>query len=175
MRPQCDLPADYANAAAVTENNLKVTFATDKRVYRPGDVVRFYLIVQNLGPETVYFNWGADPQDGIFVLDDSCESIDQGDCLANSPFSHPYIWYFFSAGTTLDPDECRIWERTWTTTGLPTPGGNYKVLGGMFEPRSYRPWGWFRVPTSPVRLELTIDGRVPTENATWSRIKALYS
>ena len=175
LNAQCELSADYANDAVVIENDLKVTLATTNRVYRPGDVVRFCLIVQNLGPETVHINWGTDPQDGIFVLDSSCESIDQGDCLLNSPFIHPQVWYFFSTGTTLDPGECRIWEHTWTTTGLPTPGGNYVVLGGMYEPRSQRPWGEFHVPTTPVRLELTIDGRVPTENATWSRIKALYS
>ena len=172
---QCDLPADYSNFAIVTEGDLQVTFATDKRTYRPGDVVRFHLIVQNLGTATFYINWGTDPQDGIFVMADSCEAVDQGDCFANSVFHHPFLVFFFSGGTRLDPDKCRISERTWNTASLSTPGGIFSVLGGMFEPYAGLTSGEFRVPTSGVRLQLTIDGRVPTEHTTWSRIKALYS
>jgi len=171
---QCELPAEFSNFAVVTEGDLEVTLATDRLTYTPGDIVSFYLIVHNLGTSVFSINWGIDPQDGIFVMPDTCTAVDQGDCFDNNVFYHPQVVYFYSPGTTLDPGECRIWEREWDTGTQSPDDGTYNVLGGMIEPCFCPTIGAFHVPTSGVLLQLTIGGTVPADETTWGGIKALY-
>ena len=170
---QCDLPTGFTNFDVAYENDLKITFATDKMSYATGETVQFYFIVQNLGTSIFSINWGSDPQDGIFVLPVSCTSLTQT-CFENSPFHHPEIVYYFSGGTTLDPGECRIWERSWDTSIYPATPATYNVLGGMWQPMYDDNVGLFHVPTTPILLTIAIDSSIPTEKSTWGQIKELY-
>ncbi len=170
---QCELPTGFANSAVVNEGDLNVTFATDKVVYAAGETVQFYFIVENVGASTFSINWNIDPQDAIFVMPLSCTSLNQT-CYDNAVFIHPPIVYFYSAGTTLAPGECRIWARAWDTAVIPAAAGTYNVLGGMFEPTFDPAIGIFHVPSAGILLNLTIEGTVPVEGGTWGKIKAIY-
>ena len=77
----CDIPPEFTNQTSVVLDTLSVGFATDKVVYSSSDTVQFYLVVTNTGTETFHLNWGADPQDGFFVMPDTCPSIDWPGCL----------------------------------------------------------------------------------------------
>ncbi|MDI6809053.1 MAG: hypothetical protein QME66_08755 [Candidatus Eisenbacteria bacterium] len=171
---QCELPAGFSNSAVVTEGDLEVTFATDRLTYAPGDIVSFCLIVHNLGTSVFSINWGIDPQDGIFVMPDTCTAVDQGRCFGGNVFHHPGIVYFYSAGTTLGPGECRAWERTWDTGIQSAEYGTYNVLGGMFEACFCQTVGTFHVLTGGVLLRRIIEGSVSAGESTWGKIKALY-
>jgi hypothetical protein len=170
---QCELPATFANFSVVNENDLKISFATDKTSYVLGETVQFYFIVENVGVSTFSINWGMDPQDCIIVLPLSCTSLTQ-DCYDDSPFHHPGFVYFYSSGTTLEPGECRIWARSWDTAERPATLATYNVLGGMFEPTFDGTIGTFHVPTVPILLNITIDDAVPAEGSTWGSIKELF-
>ena len=170
---QCELPANFSNFDVVYEGDLRVTFATDKPLYVPGETVQFYFIVENVGSTTFSINWGIDPQDGIFVMPLSCTSLNQA-CYEDAVFYHPGIVYFYSSGTTLDPGECRIWARSWDTNQIPAAPGTYNVLAGMCQPTYDANVVFFHVPTTGILLNLTIDGAVPTDGDTWGKVKALY-
>lgn len=172
----CDIPSSYANPVLVDEGTLRIRYATDKTVYAPTETIHFYLVVQNLGEAPFYINWGVDPQDGHYILRppyvtlDECCATDE-DRWANTLWYLPDFWYFFSQGTTLQPGECRVWQRTidlnWTENPVP---GTYRVLGGMFNAGVYE----FVVPQDGVALDIAIAIPVSTEPTTWGRVKALY-
>jgi len=173
----CDIPIGYANVVVVEEADMLISFATDKDIYGPYETALFYLVVENIGTETFYMNWNIDPQDGVFVLPDSCTSVNQTGCYAAAAFYHPTILYYYSAGTTLEPGECRIWTRTWdigTWGGGPPPVGNYRVLGGMFEADPVTPPGNFVLPAGGATLSIAIDYAIPTNASTWGQVKSMY-
>jgi len=172
---ECNMPSTYTNVAVVTEGDITVTFASDKASYNTGETVQFYLIVKNDGASQWYLNWLIDPQDGIFVMPPTCTSIEPvADCFENAVFVHPGIIYFYSAGTTLDPGKCRVWERQWDTNLFPTAPGMYHVLGGMFEQTLDATVGHFVMPTGGALLNVTIEGAVGAESASWGAVKTVY-
>lgn len=173
----CDVPAQYANVVTVEESNMSISFATDKALYGPLETVQFYLVVENIGTETFYMNWSIDPQNGIFVLPNSCLSVNQAGCYDAAAFYYPTIIYFFSAGTTLEPGECRVWTNSWDIAnwgGGPPPIGTYNVFGGMFQADVDTPPGNFVLPAEGVMLNLVIDYAIPANDGTWGQVKTLY-
>jgi hypothetical protein len=172
----CDIPDTYTNQVTVVENDLRVGFATDKASYIPSEVVQFYLVVENVGSQTFSINWGIDPQDGVFVLPTSCTALAYPGCFVDEAvYYQPTVIYYYSAGTTLEPGECRIWTHVWDPAVYGAhPAGTYNVLGGMYEAMPLSPPGAFRVPTGGVLLSLTIESAIPTKNRTWGEIKVLY-
>jgi hypothetical protein len=180
MAQTCDIPEGYTNQVIVVESDtLVVGFATDKEVYSNLDTVNFYLVVQNVGSDECFINWSMDPQNAVFVLPTSCDSVYAPDCYTGaSVFYYPTIIYFMSSGTRLQPGECRVWENTWDIDvwdeGAP-PDAIYNVFGGMFHPiYGMFPDEGFRVPRGGARLTITIDSTVPVEQGSWGRIKAMY-
>jgi hypothetical protein len=140
-------------------------------------VAEFYLVVENIGTETFSMNWGIDPQNGFFVMPDTCTSINQPGCYTAALYYYPTTIYFYSDGTTLEPGECRVWTETWDILnwgGGPPPLGNYNVLGGMFQADPYSPPGEFVLPVGGAPLTITIDWAIPANEATWGQVKTLY-
>jgi hypothetical protein len=176
----CDIPDGYANQVLVVESDtLLVGFATDQEVYSPFDTVNFYLVVQNIGSNEFYINWNIDPQNGIFVLPTSCDSVYTPDCYVSAAaFFFPEAVYFMSAGTRLQPGECRVWQNSWdiaTWGDGPPPDGTYNVFGGMFHPiYDIFPDEGFRVPRGGARLTIQIDSTIPVERGSWGQVKAMY-
>lgn len=172
---ECDLPSGYTNYATATEGDITVTFASDKTSYNVGETVHFYLIVKNNGASQWYLNWGVDPQDGIFALPPPCTSIAPiATCFDNAVFVHPGIVYYYSAGTTLDPGYCRVWQRDWDTNVFPADAGTYNVLGGLFETSLDANVGAFVVPSGGLLLNVTIESGVAAEARSWGAVKTLY-
>lgn len=174
----CDVPVTYANVAVVEEAGMLISFATDKDVYGPFETVQFYLVVKNIGTETFYMNWSIDPQNGIFVLPNQCNSVNQPGCYASAEFYHPTVLYYYSAGTTLEPGACRVWTNSWnvaTWGGGPPPVGSYNVLGGMFQADPVTPPGQFVLPTGGVKVTIAIDYAIPVGYGTWGHVKSMYN
>jgi hypothetical protein len=176
----CDIPLNFTNQVTIVESDMWIGFATDKHDYSFSDTVQFYLVVKNIGTELFYINWGIDPQDGLFVLPLGCTSVQQVGCFDHAAFYYPGILYYYSAGTTLNPGECRIWTEMWDIDRSQTPeSGTYTILGGMFEATpATEELGQFVVPVGGAQLTVTIGG-VATgvrdeTHSTWGMIKALY-
>lgn len=158
---------------------MLIGFATDLEVYPPFGYAQFYLVIENTGTETFYLNWGIDPQNGFFVLPDTCTSVNQPGCYDVKLYYYPTILYYYSDGTTLEPGECRVWTETWDILnwgGAPPPLGDYTVLGGMFEPDVTPPYGVgeFVLPVGGAPLTITIDWAIPVDEKTWGQVKTLY-
>jgi len=176
----CDIPEGFTNQVVVVESDtLVVGFATDRQVYSHADTVNFYLVVQNTGSDECYINWSIDPQNAVFVLPTSCDSVYTPDCYTSaSVFFYPQAVYFYSSGTTLQPGECRVWQNSWeiaTWGDGPPADGIYNVFGGMFYPiYGIFPDEGFRVPRGGAALTIEIDSTVPVEEGSWGRIKVLY-
>ena len=173
----CDVPITYTNVVTVQESDMLVSFAADKDVYGPFETVQFYLVVKNVGTETFYMNWDIDPQNGVFVLPDECDSVNQPGCYTAAAFYYPTVLYYYSAGTTLNPGECRIWTNSWdigTWGGGPPPVGNYNVLGGMFQADPLAPPGEFVLPVGGAVLNVAIDYAIPVSHSTWGHVKTMY-
>jgi hypothetical protein len=172
----CEIPASYLNQVVVDEGTLRIHYASDKVSYGPTEVVSLYLVVENIGQETFYLNWGVDPQDGHFILRPPYESF--ADCCsteeerwANTLAYHPETIYFFSIGTTLLPGECRTWQRSLNLAHTENPApGTYAVLGGMFQAFD----GPFVAPSGGATLHITLQAPLSTRVSTWGGVKALY-
>jgi hypothetical protein len=181
----CLTPPGYANHVVVEDGDLRIRYATDRFSYGPADNVSFHLVVENIGATTVSINWGIDPQDGHFILRPPFDSLEDccstdADLEANVLFYLPNVLYFFSAGTTLAPGQCRVWQRTidleWATNVVP---GTYAVLGGMLQlVASAIPGASYNMdfiaPSGGAKLTIDITGPVPTAATTWGRVKSLY-
>lgn len=181
----CEIPPTYTNQVVVEDGGLRVRYATDRSSYNPTDNVQFYLVVENIGATTFSINWGIDPQDGHFILRSPFESLEDccatdADIEANVLYYLPSTLFFFSAGTTLAPGQCRAWQRTidldWATDPAP---GTYAVLGGMLRltPSAVPGLSYdktFVAPLGGAKLHIEIAGPVPTATSTWGRVKALY-
>lgn len=176
LAQSCEIPESYANQVLVDDGTLRVRYATDKASYGLSEVVSLYLVVQNLGSTPFYENWGVDPQDGHLILRPPYESL--ADCCAtdeerwaNTVGYYPEIIYFFSMGTTLQPGECRVWQRSIDLSHAEDViAGTYAVLGGMF--RAFD--GPFVVPTDGAKLHITLQAPLATRVSTWGNVKALY-
>ncbi len=176
----CDIPDGYANRVLVVESDtLLVGFATEREVYSPLETVNFYLVVQNTGSAECFINWSIDPQNAIFVLPTSCDSVYTPDCYTSaSVFFYPEAVYFYSDGTRLQPGECRVWQNSWDIDVWgdgPPADGTYNVFGGMFHPiYDIFPDEGFRVPRGGARLTIQIDSSVPVVEKSWGEMKAFY-
>ena len=177
----CDIPPQFVNKVTVVLDTLSVGFATNKELYSPTETVEFYLVVKNIGTQTFHLNWGVDPQDGFFVLPDTCPLVDWPGCLDDPVFYFPQVIYFYSPGTTLAPGECRVWTESWDIpkeNPVPPPDGIYNAFGGMCKVSfTNRITAEYVVPADGAMLNLTIDSTVtgiPDHTGTWGRVKALY-
>jgi hypothetical protein len=177
----CDIPPQFANKVTVVLDTLSVSFATNKELYSSTETVQFYLVVTNIGEQTFHLNWGSDPQDGFFVLPDTCPGVDWPGCLDDPVFIFPQVIFYFSTGTTLEPGECRVWTESWDISvdnPVPPPDGTYNVFGGMCRV-SFSSWidAEYIVPADGVMLNLKIESTVtgvPDYTETWGRLKAIY-
>jgi hypothetical protein len=172
----CDIPPDITNYVYVVESDtLLVGFGTDRYVYSPFDTLYSYLVVQNLGSEQFYANWGCDPQTRIRVLGGVCDSLAQPGCSIVYP-GFPQFYFFVSKGTRLQSGECRVWRESWKMSCCsgPLSAGCYTVFGGMFNGCSTSlPYG-FLVPVGGAQVTIEISSSSPVMRTSWGRIKALY-
>jgi hypothetical protein len=168
---QCDIPAGFANTTSVYEGNFWIGFATDQSVYVPGDLVDFYLVVKNISATQQYFNFGVEPQVSFLVMPDTCESITHEWCIDDALYTYPPVVYYYSSGTTLEPDECRVW--THTSSAAPftesSIGHHFTVEGGLYDPYAGDFWG-----LGGLTLDVSVDTAIATEATSWGIVKARY-
>lgn len=185
----CTVPSSFFNQTSRTEAGVKYTFALDKSAYIFGsDEIHFYYIVENVGPDTLYFGWGADPQRAFVIYPDTCYALDQEGCMEAAILFDPLVTYLSSPGFTLLPGECKAFQRSWDQqpecAGVPYIGcapapGSYRVFSGLWKllpVALYWPGQW--VGPSDLSLEIVIEdtptGILPSNYKTWGRIKSLF-
>jgi len=174
----CSVPPGYMNNTSRTEGDLKFTFAMDEFVYSESDTIRFHYIVENIGQDTFYVNWGIDPMYAFFIYPDSCFTLDQPGCFDEAIYYYPQIVYYYSEGIHLLPGECKVFSESWDQSKNTdvTPGpGSYRVFGGLWKPDPGPSWpGSFQLQ-SELALEIVIEDPIETDVQSWGRIKSLHN
>jgi hypothetical protein len=174
----CDLPAGYLNQASHTEGGLSYKFAVDRLGYTMDDTIKFYYLVENVGPDTVTFEFPVLEQHAFRVYPDTCHEFCQEGCLEDAVYYEPFTLHYAGSWFTLLPGECRIFQSAWHIGTKTTPGpdpqtGVYRVFGGLYNVYQ-SPCGESGnlIEPSELTLEIVIAEPVSTEDATWGGIKS---
>jgi hypothetical protein len=168
------VPATWTNRVETSSGSLHITLATLQYNYLPGQPVAMKLHIQNVGAAPVFIPnpYQISPIEVFGVVADSCDSLSQPDCV--EVFHFPQVYFFFGAGFTLQPGQCREFDRTWNgLTGgppAPPPDGIYAIISGIQAGDESDPDG-LDPPSGGIRLNIRIQGAVPVQPATWSEIK----
>jgi hypothetical protein len=171
---QCGLPAEYSHSAVVEESGIRVTFASTRSEYLPGETIDFQLQFENIGAEYFCMNWAYMPIDVVFVLPDGCNA-GADFCAAEQPWGSPNLLYYAAGvGVGLEPGECRVFSYSWDTVSHPAVPGSYEVLSGIFEFSFDAAFGAFRMPSTGVALNIEVLSSVPLAHQTLSVMKARY-
>jgi hypothetical protein len=167
------VPATWTNRVQTTSGTLLITLATLQYDYLPGEPVAMKLHIQNTGASSVFVdNPGMiSPLDVFGIVSDNCDSLSQPGCV--EVYHQPQVIFFFGTGYTLQPGQCREYNRTWDgLTGgppAPPPDGVYAIISGLSGLPSDR--DGIYLPNGGLRLPIRIDGTVPVQSSTWSAIK----
>jgi hypothetical protein len=167
----CGLPAEFGYLVTVEELGIEVTFASLRQQYGVGDPIEFELLFENVASSEFCMNWQLSPLDFVFVLPPGYDSLADAP-LNDLPWMYPSEPVFGAGpGLALSPGECRAFHYEWNPGVEP---GTYAVLAGLFEPTFDAHFGDFRLPTSPLRLTITLGPGVPVSGDTTGMLKARY-
>jgi hypothetical protein len=173
----CEVPSEYAHVTSRTEQGIQFSIAIDYSEYVHQEFVGFYYVMQNVGPDSVWFEWLSYPYDYIRVFPDSCPTPDYPGCAPL--FNWPQDIIFPNIYVDLAPGECDYpwWQALKIESAVP-PGG-YRAFMWIFEPS-----GWSGTGSIADLSLLHVDFEVlspstgvkdlPDVNTTWGTIKSLY-
>jgi hypothetical protein len=172
----CSIPPAYAHKTSHTEGGLVYKFAMDQSVYTTNDTIRFYYVVENVGPDTVSISFSADPQNAFVIYPDTCYSLKQQGCLDAAIYFYPQIIYYYPLPFNLAPGECNVYSMSWNqeqnTWNEPGPG-SYHAFGGLWKTDPEWPGQW--VGPSGLMLHIVIEEtQTRTRTETWGHIKSIY-
>jgi hypothetical protein len=166
---------DFENQTVVPHGDLLITFATNKSVYDVGEPVDFFLCIENMGTVPFSFHTWAIPQDGYWVLSDTCTTWTSDYCWNLGPHFYPDAFFFMEWTLVIPAGGSRTWTHTWN--GLNRSGslplaGTYPVFGGLRDDRTSGDEMF--IPPGGARLTITLNSAVPVSKTTWTRLKAFY-
>jgi hypothetical protein len=167
---------DFPNQVILSSGDLIITFATDRAVYDVGEPVDFFLCIENRGTAPFSFHTWAIPQNGCWVLSDTCTTPASDYCFNLGPYVFPEGFYWMERTLVIPPGASQTWTHQWggrkRSGELPSPGV-YPVFGGLRDDRGNGEE--MLVPPGGVRLTITLSSGVPTLPTTWGQVKALYN
>jgi hypothetical protein len=173
----CEAPSEYALGTTRTEQGIQFSFAITDSEYVHEEFVDFYYVMQNIAPDSAWFEWSYWPYDEIRVFADSCLTPDQPGCVP--VFIHPETFIWPSVWLDLAPGECDYpWSEYWRIPST-VPAGGYRAFMWMGEVSR-----WFGTGSVAELSLLHLDFEIlspstgvkelPAINSTWGTIKGLY-